>query len=48
MNMFSWAICNAASVACFTALAIHFEKWWIVLFAYFFVFTYKSGKGGGT
>lgn len=42
MNMFAWAICNVAAVACFTTLAVHFEKWWIALFAIFFVFNYSN------
>lgn len=29
---------NITSLVCFTLLAIHFEHWWIVLFAYFFMF----------
>ena len=41
VNMFSWAICNTAIIASFTTLAIHFDKWWIVLFAALFVFSYK-------
>ena len=35
-------LCNAISVTCFTFLAIHFEKWWIALFAILFMFSYKS------
>lgn len=33
---------NIVSIICFTFLAIHFEKWWIVLFAAIFILTYKS------
>lgn len=40
-NMLAWAICNMTIFACFTALAIHFEAWWIVLFAGLFTFTYR-------
>ena len=32
---------NIVSIICFTILAIHFEKWWIVLFAYFFIFSVR-------
>ncbi len=32
----AWAIKNIAVVVCFTALAVYFGKWWIVLFAAFF------------
>lgn len=28
---------NSVVVICFTLLAIHFDKWWIVLFSAFFV-----------
>lgn len=28
------ALTRIISVACFTALAIHFEKWWIALFVF--------------
>ena len=42
MGMFSWAICNIAIIVSFTMLALHFGKWWIVLFAAFFVFSYKN------
>lgn len=31
-------IFNIIVLICFTALAIYFEKWWIVLFAYFLLF----------
>lgn len=53
----AWAAKNIAVVVCFTVLAIHFGKWWIILFAYFFVSTLetksethrqiKGKKGGG-
>lgn len=29
----STAIVNVAIMICWTALAIHFDKWWIALFA---------------
>ena len=35
---------NIISIICFTVLAIHFEKWWIVLFAYFFIFSVRITK----
>lgn len=40
--MFSWALCNTVIIASFTTLAIHFYKWWIVLFAALFTFGWKS------
>lgn len=42
--MFAWAICNSVIIASFAALAIHFDKWWIVLFGIFFTFSFKSGS----
>ena len=42
MMWFSCAVANIVSVACFTTLAIHFEKWWIVLFALLFLVSVKS------
>lgn len=33
---------NITSIICFTFLAMHFNKWWIVLFAAFFFITYRS------
>lgn len=38
----SWALCNGTIIACFTALSIYFNKWWIVLFAVLFVYGIKS------
>lgn len=35
---------NVASIACFTVLAIHFEKWWIALFALLFCSYIESKK----
>lgn len=29
----AWAVKNSIVVICFTALAVHFNHWWIVLFA---------------
>ena len=39
---FSILLMNTAPVACLTLLALHFDKWWIVLFAILFSFSYKS------
>lgn len=33
----AWAIKNSVSLICWTALAIFFNKWWIALFALFFL-----------
>lgn len=32
----AWAVKNSVVVLCFTGLAVHFDRWWIVLFAMFF------------
>lgn len=31
-------------IICFTLLSIYFKHWWIVLFAAFFLLTYKSDR----
>lgn len=41
---FSLFLMNTVPVACLTLLAIHFDKWWIVLFSLLFSFTYKSNQ----
>ena len=35
-------ILNCVSIICFTALAIIFKHWWIVLFAMLFLFQEKT------
>ncbi len=42
MKVLFCIIGNAVSVACFTILAIHFGKWWIALFAIFFMASYTK------
>lgn len=37
-----WAVTNVLIVGCFTALAMFFGKWWIVLFAALFTYSFKS------
>lgn len=37
------ALQNSFIVACFTALAIFFQKWWIALFSIFFLVTTETG-----
>ncbi len=32
----AWAVKNSVVILCFTGLAIHFDQWWIALFALFF------------
>ena len=38
------AACVIAEFVCLTKLAIHFDKWWIVLFALLLTFSVKGGK----
>lgn len=33
----AWAMKNACAIICFTVLAVHFEKWWLALFAMLFM-----------
>ena len=44
MNKSLIVVCikNMAVMLCFTALAIAFEKWWIVLFCGFFMTIYEG------
>lgn len=44
MKWFALFAMNAIPVVCLTILAVHFETWWIVLFAPLFGFTYESGN----
>lgn len=37
------ALQNSFIVACFTALAIFFQKWWIALFSILFFITTEAG-----
>ena len=38
----AWAIKNSIVIICFTALAIIFNKWWIILFAALFLSTLET------
>lgn len=40
-GVFSVCFENALIMFCWTALAIHFEKWWIALFAILFFSEFK-------
>lgn len=42
MKWIALLLLNAIPVVCMTLLAIHFDKWWIVLFALLFGFSYKT------
>ena len=33
----AWALKNSVTIACWTILAIYFNKWWIALFAVLFL-----------
>ena len=43
--MISVLIYNAIVVICFCVLAYFFQHWWIALFAYLFILTYKRKDG---
>lgn len=36
-----WASVNITIILCFTTLAIHFNHWWIILFAALFTYGWK-------
>jgi len=44
MMWFSFFLTNTTPVICLTLLAIHFDKWWIVLFSLLFSYSFKSNK----
>ena len=38
----AWAFKNVGIMVCWTILAIHFDKWWIALFALMFLSSLKT------
>lgn len=40
--IWAWAIKNSVCIICWTVLAIVFDKWWIALFASFFLSGLKT------
>ena len=42
-TLIAWALVQIANMACFTILAITFNKWWIILFAFLFSYSVKGG-----
>ena len=36
-TVWAWTLKNSTVMVCWTILAIHFDKWWIILFAALFV-----------
>ena len=44
MNSFDLALVNSVIMVCWTALALHFDKWWIALIAGLFLFYCKKGE----
>lgn len=46
MKWLALLMMNAVPVICLTLLAVHFETWWIVLFAPLLSFTYETNKKG--
>lgn len=46
MNIYwAWTFKNSVDIICWTILAIHFNKWWVALFAVFFVSGFKTNIG---
>lgn len=43
----AWALKNSVVIICWTALAVFFGKWWIALFAAFFVSDLKRTTSTG-
>lgn len=41
---FSLFLMNTVPIVCLTLLAVHFDKWWLVLFALLFSFSYKPNQ----
>ena len=40
----AWAVKNIVVLVCFTFLAVHFDTWWIVLFAAFFTSSLQTER----
>ena len=41
----AWALKNSVAIACWTILAIYFNKWWIALFAVLFLSSISTKNG---
>lgn len=41
-GIWAWAVKNSMTIVCWTLLAVHFEKWWIALFAALFINDMKT------
>lgn len=41
----AWAVKNSVVLLCFTSLAIHFDKWWIILFSVICLSSLKTESG---
>ena len=46
MNVWGVVVLNCAVIAGFIALAWHFDRWWIALFAILLLFEWKGGNDG--
>ena len=44
MKYIAIALINSVVIMCFTFIALSFNKWWIVLFAFIFFMTERSEK----
>lgn len=42
----AWAFKASVNIICWTILAIHFDKWWIALFAVLFSTSISTKDGG--
>lgn len=45
LNFIEFIIYNSIVITVFATLAIHFEKWWISLFALLFSLTIRATRG---
>lgn len=44
MKYMAIALINSIVIMCFTFLALSFDKWWLVLFAFIFFMSERSNK----
>lgn len=44
MKYIAIALINSIIIICFTLLALSFDRWWVVLFAFVFFMSERSNK----
>lgn len=44
MKYIAIALINSVVIMCFTLIALSFDRWWVVLFAFIFFMTERSEK----